>query len=703
MAIMPVKKNMSWSRYCIVTLIVAFCLYDCAASSKGADSGAVCGEDGAGTCASQSQEEEALKDEEAGELLRVSLLQLSQRSAKPTPSEEGGTTETPQQLFGADASACADRGCGGAFKGWMPCQCTASCEKHGNCCEDYGVVCSSTCAKSGCGVGFVHGRACQCSETCADYQNCCDDYAHVCEGASAENTPDAPTENATDSPTEPSADAPAAGAEEATPTAAPTPAVHHTKQHCAVLGCGGAYRPDRSCQCSAGCEKHGNCCDDFETACSRSCAASGCGLEYVHGRLCQCGKGCTKYGNCCSDYKHVCAAGGTGGTGGTGVHGAAGANISDSCATRGCAETYNPNAACQCGDTCLQYGNCCHDYGQTCLVDGDTAVLGMLQFNPHGECFENHWAARRCTENFQKLADEMLHKRDPPVEFVTIAYTSNKYNATRGWKKEHHTCEGWHTDDAMLLHDSKLWDPLEFGAVGCMEKHGRPYIIRAFRSKKRKPQMTVVVVSAHFPHTGGYYKRNGGAALLKKEITKVKKDAGTDKVVLMADTNRGRTRKQGIAGVFPSYRIMNDIGAASADGDRVRTTTPEFTCCNKGYVYAGYDRVVANFGIDMVTVLPLHGHSPSWALRNFHMPLIGYLKYSPSTLAVEEPGEPEVPEEPEEPEPEEPEESEESEEAEPEEPEEPEVPEEPEPVSNETENVPDSVAQESVSSETAVD
>merc|ERR1712216_670917 len=107
-----------------------------------------------------------------------------QQPAGPSPSQPVG-------------SSCAKYGCSGGYVPGRPCQCTASCRQHGNCCVDFDAICSAPhhkatprptpdptprpglCQDFGCGK-YQPGRACQCNDGCEGHGNCCSDFFRVC-------------------------------------------------------------------------------------------------------------------------------------------------------------------------------------------------------------------------------------------------------------------------------------------------------------------------------------------------------------------------------------------------------------------------------------------------------------------------------------------------------------------------------------------
>eukprot|EP00929_Paragymnodinium_shiwhaense_P030604 TRINITY_DN1730_c0_g5_i1.p1 TRINITY_DN1730_c0_g5~~TRINITY_DN1730_c0_g5_i1.p1 ORF type:complete len:831 (+),score=202.38 TRINITY_DN1730_c0_g5_i1:99-2591(+) len=80
---------------------------------------------------------------------------------------------------------------------------------------------------------------------------------------------------------------------------------------CKAIGCG-QYSRHYSCNCNFDCQKHGSCCDDFETTCPGlvkipdTCARNGCGAPFNKNADCQCNTACRKYNSCCDDFIQSC-------------------------------------------------------------------------------------------------------------------------------------------------------------------------------------------------------------------------------------------------------------------------------------------------------------------------------------------------------------------------------------------------------------
>jgi hypothetical protein len=239
----------------------------------------------------------------------------------------------------------------------------------------------------------------------------------------------------------------------------------------------------------------------------------------------------------------------------------------------------------------------------------------------------------------------LLHTSDEyeTLDFATLAYTSGMFSPPAGWASFTQTCYGRHIDDIMMLYKASSWVPVP-GAnrSACMTQEGneftRPFYVQGFTSKASAaasksspagaPPISVVVVSAHFPHRAGMSK---GLRMLTEAVKEVKAAVGARKVVTIADTNLGNSfgghleNRRRIA--VPGPEIMHQCcDVSEKDESAVQSSDIAFTCCDHALAIDGYDRIMANFGNRMQTVLPFT-ESPAWSARNFHIPVIGYLEY----------------------------------------------------------------------------
>lgn len=155
------------------------------------------------------------------------------------------------------AGSCVDK-CGKWDNSW-PCNCDDACTEMGDCCSDLADVCvpaaAPTCKDSGCDAQGLNPdgsqAACYCDTGCAQYGDCCEDIAEFCGGG-----------------TDPGGDG-----------------------LCAGTACDGAGAladgSEAACYCDGECEKYGDCCSDYETACKnpvcvpacdgKACGPDGCG------------------------------------------------------------------------------------------------------------------------------------------------------------------------------------------------------------------------------------------------------------------------------------------------------------------------------------------------------------------------------------------------------------------------------------------
>jgi hypothetical protein len=270
--------------------------------------------------------------------------------------------------------------------------------------------------------------------------------------------------------------------------------------------------------------------------------------------------------------------------------------------------------------------------------------LGLLMFNPHGECFMRN--AHTCTEAFTEFTNGLLLHNDSkygPIDFGTLAYTNGKYKVPEGWGQYHYVCKGHFIDDVMMVYKKSAWKPVEGAQRSyCMEKKGRdlsrPYIVQAFTqilptslasrhaTSSTDEPLTVVVVSGHFPHRAGMKTALQG---LTKAVDAVKEASGADKVITIVDSNLGNSN----GGRNPNRRRMAVPGpqimewcCGAPKGSKVMSSEIAFTCCGRAMNIDGYDRIMASFGSNMETILPFK-KAPSWSRNNFHLPMLAYLDY----------------------------------------------------------------------------
>merc|ERR1719237_485502 len=130
--------------------------------------------------------------------------------------------------------------------------------------------------------------------------------------------------------------------------------------------------------------------------------------------------------------------------------------------------------------------------------------------------------------------------------------------------------------------------------------------------------MTLVVVGGHFPHNfhGQEFERNRHT--LYDVVARAKQAAQSYYVLLIADTNFNTRTTH--------HEILKSMGASGNNRPRARGTQMYETCCFPHWGTMGPDRVIANFGKSMDTVLVRSRDSVSgWAARYLHLPIIGSL------------------------------------------------------------------------------
>merc|ERR1719321_2352357 len=93
-----------------------------------------------------------------------------------------------------------------------------------------------------------------------------------------------------------------------------------------------------------------------------------------------------------------------------------------------------------------------------------------------------------------------------------------------------------------MLYRRSSWIPVPGASrSGCMEQDGEslqsPFYVQGF-SSSASSSLSIVLVSAHFPHRAGM---NSGLRMLSQAVQEVKSATGTDKVVTIADTNLGNS------------------------------------------------------------------------------------------------------------------------------------------------------------------
>lgn len=188
------------------------------------------------------------------------------------------------------------------------CFCSAVCVLAGNCCSDYGQLCSVPVAaqenpscKGLCGGQYSGSSSytCHCDTRCVDSGDCCMDYGSMCTASVVIKKPSASlvksrTTTVTLSTTSPSC-----------------------YRQCGTLVAQSYLTSDGitlSCHCDLACMLKSDCCSDFTALCLASEPRASCRGKCEDDASggsdgCFCDHTCVFQGDCCADYVSECAAG----------------------------------------------------------------------------------------------------------------------------------------------------------------------------------------------------------------------------------------------------------------------------------------------------------------------------------------------------------------------------------------------------------
>jgi len=238
----------------------------------------------------------------------------------------------------------------------------------------------------------------------------------------------------------------------------------------------------------------------------------------------------------------------------------------------------------------------------------DQGRLAVLQWNPHWECFVK---SSNCTHQAESTLEGLLLNTELDLDFANIVELEDQsYIAPSGWAMLNSTAK---RDVTTLFYNSERWTPIAASGAhqaGCMVAQDRPYVVQAFAHNRRG--FSVIVVGAHFPHVLSIY---GGMKVLGAAIKSVINATGVTAIVLAADTNMDRHLPYGSSG-----GLMKLLGVPAVE--HIVSTDLLKTCClNDGFHFT-FDRVIANFGMDMNTSM-LFDPTPAWAFGEFHRAVIG--------------------------------------------------------------------------------
>lgn len=128
--------------------------------------------------------------------------------------------------------------------------------------------------------------------------------------------------------------------------------------------------------------------------------------------------------------------------------------------------------------------------------------------------------------------------------------------------------------------------------------------------------LTLIVIGAHFPH--------GQFGILPSRIKKLTDSSGVDKVLLIADTNVQAPGDYGGPDfALSSKSLFRKLGVPHWRWTQ-STALLDSCCLNDGFTHQ-FDRVIANFGKQMMTEMIFDPH-PAWAVGEFHKAVIGFLQ-----------------------------------------------------------------------------
>ena len=202
-------------------------------------------------------------------------------------------------------NTCQGR-CGHVSVSVSGCQCDNQCVKVGDCCQDYSAKClpsliattqkplKHSCKNKCLGkkslrfLRKIPDTTCYCDEACVKVGDCCEDYDQYCQDTKTTTTTQVSVTFGT------------------------------CEGRCYNAKIFRLTSRKGNCECDIFCQKYGDCCPDYLEKCvttttttSPSTTTSGGGSCLGHcggatGDGCYCDSGCDRAGDCCQDYKQVC-------------------------------------------------------------------------------------------------------------------------------------------------------------------------------------------------------------------------------------------------------------------------------------------------------------------------------------------------------------------------------------------------------------
>ncbi|CAJ1398689.1 unnamed protein product [Effrenium voratum] len=242
----------------------------------------------------------------------------------------------------------------------------------------------------------------------------------------------------------------------------------------------------------------------------------------------------------------------------------------------------------------------------------------LLVWNPHWQCFV--WNQNDCAENVVEALNTFLVAFD--VDFAAvIELAAPGYQSPSGWDFMVGKCGH---DLVHLFYNRMRWEPSGANVTGCMQPAplDRPFVVQHFVSPEGEK---VIATAAHFPHPTftedlGVYRQTAQTSELKRALEEVRQATGTEKVVLMADTNAWSW-------------VSNDMiwhDQLALPGTLVSTDLMQTCCADAGFPPAfTFDRIMANFGSSMSSTALYGGDLPNWTIQvkgqkigAFHRPVV---------------------------------------------------------------------------------
>eukprot|EP00929_Paragymnodinium_shiwhaense_P121921 TRINITY_DN94366_c0_g1_i1.p1 TRINITY_DN94366_c0_g1~~TRINITY_DN94366_c0_g1_i1.p1 ORF type:complete len:384 (+),score=42.47 TRINITY_DN94366_c0_g1_i1:81-1154(+) len=269
--------------------------------------------------------------------------------------------------------------------------------------------------------------------------------------------------------------------------------------------------------------------------------------------------------------------------------------------------------------------------------------INAFHWNPHAECFSEKFDSDgKCstwaTQQFVEALTGHFHH-----DFANMVYSLGKLQLpddfSEHWGQIAANCPQQTTgqpiaDDTILFYNRDRWRSLGLTRRGCMgadrrgqQRMRRPWVAEVF-DKLSPPLLRVLVVAGHFPHWREYSQH---IRELRSGLQDLMRETNVKNVMVLADTNQ---QVRGDRYDKSARHVLKDVGAiAKGKVERPAHSTMLFhSCCNnpgkpEDWSFAGYDRILANFGRRMKTHVPIpQDVIRQRGQRNMHQPVIGSLE-----------------------------------------------------------------------------